>query len=78
MTGLFSGNVEISRAEYMTLVKESERNDTIRRLLKKNKHISIEDLKIILCVEDEEAPKGEKQQEEKPEKQYSFEELLGE
>ena len=77
MTGLFSGKVEISRAEYMTLLKESERNDTIRRLLQKNKYVSIEDLKIILCVEEEEAPKEEKPVEEKPEKQYSFVELLG-
>ena len=78
MTGLFSGNVEISRAEYMTLVKESERNEVIRRLLKKNRNVSVEDLKAILCVEDEEAPKEEMPVEEKPEKQYSFQELLGE
>lgn len=78
MAGLFGSAVEVPRTEYTKLIRESEQLDMVRRLLKKNKYVSIEDLKIILCVEDEEAPKGEKQQEEKPEKQYSFEELLGE
>lgn len=74
MAGLFTSTiVEIPKLEYTELIRESEQNDTIRRLLQKNKYISMEDLKTILCIEDEEAPK-----EEKPEKQYSFAELLGE
>ena len=65
--------IEISTTEYTKLVRESEQNYTIRRLLQKNKYVSIEDLKAILCIEDEEAPK-----EENTEKQYTFKELLGE
>ena len=79
MAGLLASTiVEITKLEYTVLIRGSEQNDTIRRLLKKNRNVSVEDLKAILCVEDEEAPKEEMPVEEKPEKQYSFKELLGE
>ena len=65
---LVSAAIEVPRTEYTKLVKESEQNDVIRRLLQKNKYISTEDLKTILRVEDEAAPN----------EVIAFEELLGE
>ena len=74
MAGLFASMaVEIPRTEYAELLRESEQLNTIRNLVKKKQYISMEDLKTILCIEDEEAP-----EEEKSEKQCSFAELLGE
>lgn len=70
MAGLFvSTVVEVPRAEYEILIRESERNNIIRNLLTKSKYVSTDDLKVVLDVE--EPPRG-------CEKPKTFEEMLGE
>ena len=40
LAGLFTSTiVEIPKLEYTELIRESEQNDTIRRLLQKNKYV---------------------------------------
>ena len=53
MAGLFvSQVVEVPRAEYEKLVRESERNNIIRNMVQKKEYFSTEDLKTILEVEE--------------------------
>lgn len=46
--------VTVPKPEYEELIRKSEQNDIIKSLLRKNKYVSIEDLKVILDMEESE------------------------
>ncbi|MBQ8279524.1 MAG: hypothetical protein IJZ23_06755 [Roseburia sp.] len=46
--------VTVPKSEYEELIRKSEQNDIIKSLLRKNKYVSIEDLKVILDMEESE------------------------
>lgn len=52
--------VVISTEEYKTLVRDSERLEIIKRKVKANKYISVEELKDILNIKEEVKGTGEK------------------
>lgn len=58
ITDVFT-TVSVPKPEYEELVRESEQNGIVRSLLKKNKYVSTEDLKVILDVEESQKKEGE-------------------